>query len=355
MAWLSKVFELNRDGFNWPRAVMFLGAALVPLIVLWAIGKDQYMLSAVFGVLFLGVIDPGGAYGYRASHMAAFALAGAALTALGFAVGTAGWGWVTLAAFVITLLAGLAVRFGVHRFVAALLLNIWFIVAFALAASYKDTHTTSHTWAQVLAWMGGCVVWIAVTFVAWLVRGREDRPQPVAELPGDTAPRKLTPALIVFAGIRALALAIAVAIAFGLHLPNADWMPLAALAAMKPSLEQTTLVAEQRVMGALVGAVLASVLLLTVHSKHALEVITVILFGLAGAIRFVNYTLYCAAVAGGVLIAIDIPHPSNLGAEGERVLFTFIGVGIGVVVMLLANVLGKRRTKAPPQPASQPA
>jgi hypothetical protein len=54
-----------------------------------------------------------------------------------------------------------------------------------------------------------------------------------------------------------------------------------------------------------------------------------------------------------VLIAIDIPHPSNLGAEGERVLFTFIGVAIGVLVMLLANVLAKRTPTTPPQAAPQ--
>jgi hypothetical protein len=229
---------------------MFLCVTLVPLIVLWAIGEEQYMLSAVFGVVFMGASDPGGAYGYRASHMAVFAVAGALLTAFGFGVGTTGWGWVTLAAFVITFLTGLAVRFGVHRFVAALLLNIWFVVALALASSYEHAHTTSHTWAQVLAWLAACGLWIAVTFVACLARGRTERPQPVAEIPGDTSPRKLTPPLIMFAGIRALALAITVAIAFGLHLPYADWMPVAAPA--------------------------------------------------------------------GVLIAIDIPHPSSLSAEGER-------------------------------------
>jgi hypothetical protein len=328
---------------------------VVPLVVLWAVGKDQYMLSAVFGVLYLGISDPGGAYRYRASHMAVFALVGALLTALGFAIGTTGWGWVTLAAFVVTLLAGLAVGFGVHRFVAALLLNLWFLAALSLAASYEHSHTSSHAWAQALAWVAGCAVWIVVTFVAWLARGRKDRPQPVAEIPGDTSPTKLTPPLIMFAGIRALAVAIAIAIAFGLHLPNADWMPIAALAAMKPSLEQTTLVGEQRVVGAFLGAILASALLLTVHNKHVLEVVTVVLFVLAGAGRFVNYALYCAAIAAGVLIAIDIPHPSNLGAEGDRVLFTFIGVGIGVLVMLLANLLAKRRPKAQPQAASTQA
>ena len=34
--------------------------------------------------------------------------------------------------------------------------------------------------------------------------------------------------------------------------------------------------------------------------------------------------------SGAVLIAVDLPHPTNLADEGQRVLFTFTGVGIGV-------------------------
>jgi hypothetical protein len=48
-SWLSKVFELNPAGLNWPRAVMILDVALVPLVVFWAIGHEEYLLSAIFG------------------------------------------------------------------------------------------------------------------------------------------------------------------------------------------------------------------------------------------------------------------------------------------------------------------
>jgi hypothetical protein len=274
--------------------------------------------------------------------MAGFALLGAALTALGFGIGADGWGWVVLATFAVTLASGLAVRFGLHRFVGAVLLNVWFLIALSAQFGYTAAHVVSHTWAQTLAWLVGSAFWIAVTFVGWLARGRGDRPQPVPEIPGDTSPRPLTRRLIAFAVLRAFALAVAVAIAWGLDLPNADWLPVATLVAMKPSLDQTTLVAEQRLAGALFGAVIASVLLLTVHHKHALEVITVVVLAAGVAVRAVNYALYCTAIAAGALIAMDIPHPSNLGNEGERVLFTFIGVAIGVVVMLLAGLLARR-------------
>jgi hypothetical protein len=74
--------------------VLFLDVALVPLVVFWAIGHEEYLLSALFGVLFAGLADPGGGYGYRSSRIAVFSLIGAGLTALGFGIGgTPGAGW----------------------------------------------------------------------------------------------------------------------------------------------------------------------------------------------------------------------------------------------------------------------
>ncbi len=364
VSWLAKVFEVNPAGLNWPRAVLFLDVALVPLVVFWAIGYEQYLLSALFGVLFAGLADPGGGFGYRASHIAVFALIGAGLTALGFGIGGDGWGWLVLATFAVTLVAGLAAAFGVRRFVTALLLNLWFIIALGLASSFHHAHITSYTWAQVLAWAGGSALWIAVTLIAWLIRGRKDRPQPVAELPGDTSRRKLTRPLIMFAVIRAVALAGTVALAFGLDLSHGYWLPIAAMIAMKPSLEQSTLVAVQRLSGALIGAAAAALLLLLPANEHGLrlfaierglEVVALVLLMHGAAIRFWNYALYCGAIAAGVLILVDLPQPSNYGAEGYRVLWTLCGVGIGVLVMLLAGLLAKRTATAPPQQATQPA
>ena len=155
MGWLSKVFELNPAGINWPRGVMILDVALVPLVVFWAIGYEQYLLSA----LFVALADPGGGFGHGASRIAVFALIGAGLTALGFGIGGDAWGWLVLAAFVVTLVAGLAAAFGVRRFVTALLLNLWFIIALRIASSFhQHAHITSYTWVQVLAWVGGGAV-----------------------------------------------------------------------------------------------------------------------------------------------------------------------------------------------------
>jgi len=75
-----------------------------------------------------------------------------------------------------------------------------------------------------------------------------------------------------------------------------------------------------------------------------------VIFGaVAASIRTVSYALYTAAIAGMVLVAMDVSHPSDFASEGRRVLFTLIGVGIGIVVMLLANVMQKRSATVEPQ------
>jgi uncharacterized membrane protein YccC len=230
----------------------------------------------------------------------------------------------------------------------------------ALPVHDQLAKTSFNIWLEGVAWLAGSALWIAYISIVWLARGRRPQPAFVPEIPGDISPVKLTRPKILFAVIRALAVTITVAISFGLHLPNADWMPIATIVAMKPSLQQAELVAIQRLAGAVLGAIVAAVFLLTVSSKNALGAVVVVLAGVAGSIRTVNYAFYTAAVAGVVLIATDIPNPSDLDAEARRVMFTFIGVGIAVGVTLLANLLQKRaaarsRPASPPPPRPAPA
>ena len=358
-SWPSQVFAFNPAGLHWQRGVVILDVMLVPLVLFWAIGHEQYLESAVFGVLFTAVADPGGSYGSRVSRIAGFGLVGAALTALGFGIGGDAWGWLVLAAFAVTLVTGLAIAFGVHRFVAFNFLNIWFIISLALASSYHHTHQFSYTWAQVLAWAGGSALWIAVTFIAWLIRGRKDVPQWVTELPGDTSRHPLAGPVIMFAVIRAVVVAGTTALAYGLNLTDGHWMTVAAIIAMKPDLVQTTLVAVQRLAGVVMGAAAACLLLLipaNEHGKqlvsitHGLEVVALVLIMHAVAVIFWNYTFFAAAVSAAVLILMDVQQPTDYATEGYRVLWTLCGVAIGVVVMLLAGLLAKR-APAPKQPA----
>ena len=135
------------------------------------------------------------------------------------------------------------------------------------------------------------------------------------------------------------------------------------MAASPPATKGQPLVGVQRLAGALIGAAAAALLLLIpanehgsqlVAIKHGLDVVALVLFMHAAAIRFWNYAIYCGAVAAGVLILMDLPQPSNYAAEGYRVLWTLCGVAIGVLVMFLAGLLAKRAPAAKqPVPAGQ--
>ena len=341
MSYLKKIFALDRSKLDVRRAALLLGELVVMLVVTWKLDTGPYFYSLAFGALLVGLIDPGGSFADRVKKLGAFAIAGAVLTAAAYAIGGEAWYWMVAAIFVVTLVASLAVRYGVHRFVAALLLNVWFLIVLSLPAGFALGGESSSMWWQAVAWLAGAGFWLAIALVGWLLHGRTDRPAWISEIPGDTSLHALTRPVIAFAVIRAVAMGVTVGIAFGLDLPNGIWLPVAAFVAMKPSLEQATLVASQRVAGALIGALVAAALLVTVDAKPALVVITLLALTTAAAIRTVNYALYQAALSTGVLIALELPHFTGLSAEGERVLWTLAGCAVAVVLMGIASLLKK--------------
>ena len=348
MSQITKVFSVNKKAFSLPAGVAIGGVLLLIWLAIAQLDQQKYVVSIIFAVLTTALSDPGGGYWKRARGMSAFGLGGAAVTALAFFVGTHAWGFVVLAVFLVTLSAGLAVKFGLHRFSVGLLLNIWFVVAIVLPISYRADRIKTSGWDQALAWLIGSALWIALMGIVWMASRRKWAPGPVIDLPGEPfAPVALTRPVVLFALIRALALAAAAAIAFGSHDPNADWMVIATLVALKPSLEQSRLVGLQRIIGAGAGAVVAIPILLVVDNKNALIVVIILLAAIGASIHGVNYAYYTAAIASAALIAADLPHPTNYAAEGRRVLFTFMGVGIAVVVMFVADRLKQR--------AAQPA
>jgi len=278
---------------------------LVPIVVLALLGKSQYSLSMSFGALFVALCDPGGPYEVRVREMALVAAFGTALTALGFGLGDEAWGLVLLVAVCVTLACGLAMKYGQHRMFAALLLNIWFLIALALPINYQLEGKPNNVGGQTLAWLIGSALWIALTFAVWLARGRKAQPNWFPEFPTDRSTITLTRPMVLFSILRAVAIGIAVAIAYGLHLPNADWMPVATIVAMKSDLQQTAFVAEQRLAGALLGAAVATVALLTLQNKAGLVAVILVLAAIGASIRSVNYAFYTAAIAGVVLIGLD--------------------------------------------------
>ncbi len=150
---LAAIFAIDRQGIKLVRGLVVVVAMLIPLVVLVAVGLEKYWLILVFAMLFVALSDPGGTYKRRLRTMTAVGLIGGALTALGFALGGGPWGLVVLAAFVVTLAAGLSLKFGRHGFTAGLMLDSWFLVAISEPAGQHLTAATSEWWEQALAWL----------------------------------------------------------------------------------------------------------------------------------------------------------------------------------------------------------
>jgi hypothetical protein len=221
-------------GVNWPRGAVILGLMLVPPVVFLSIGHEEYLLSAVFGVLFAGLADPGGSYRSRVSRVAAFGLIAAALTALGFAISAGAWGWLVLLASAVTLAGALVVLLGVRKFAAGLLLNGWLIIVLGVTFGFYQfnlvhhAQVTSHIWAQMTAWAGGTALWIAVTFLGCMVRERRGVPRTVGEFGGNASRWELTRPRVMSAVIRAVVIAGTAELAFAASLSHGSWMPVPA-------------------------------------------------------------------------------------------------------------------------------
>ena len=160
------------------------------------------------------------------------AVAGALLTAPALGIGGGAWGFVVLAAFVATLLAGLAVKYGLHRFAAAYMSQHLVhrrpwpadLIAFGLPGSFRSGLIRLEPWKQALAWLVGSAVG---SLHLHHVAGPRARHAVAARRrdPRGYSPGPLPRPLILFAVLRAVAVSAAVAIAFGLKLPAPTGCP----------------------------------------------------------------------------------------------------------------------------------
>jgi hypothetical protein len=199
---LKALFEIKPEGFRPVRGLVAVGGMLVPIVILALLGESQFWLSMSFGALFVALCDPGGPYVVRLRGMTLVGAFGTALTAIAFAIGGGAWGLVVIVAFGVTLACGLVMKYGQHRMFAALLLNIWFLIALALPINYQLEGKPNNVGGQTLSWFIGSALWIALTLVVWLARGRKDQPNRFPEFPSDRMTITLTRPMILFQSCR---------------------------------------------------------------------------------------------------------------------------------------------------------
>jgi Fusaric acid resistance protein-like len=349
LSWIGSLFTFDRKQFHPAEGPISATYLFLPLLVLKWLGHEELWLSFAFGAIYTRAtyiaVDDGAASSRRWSI--GFVLVGTVLTALAYLLGGANWIVVVLAVFVNTFLSYLPSAYSPHGATGGVLLNFWFLIALSTTSALGKP--PSETWPlagpQALAWLTGGAFWMVFALV-W--RALFDwRPESYHPAPDQNlSAGRISRPLVSFAGYAALAVASATAVAWGFHVPDADWMPLGALVAMKPKFDASVYIAGQRVAGALIGAILAALLLTLVSDRTILLVLIVVFVGIGNAVHDANYALFYACISTEVLISLGLPHPGDLAENWARVAWTLVGVGIAISVTFVADpTRHKGRTK----------
>ena len=335
----ANLFEFKTDKLNWGAGLRVTLALFVPLIVLGVLGLTQYWTSVSLAALFVGASDQltlGAPIGYRMWRLGIITLVGALLTALGLVLGV-NWELAVLGTFVISLLCGASLAWGQPAALAAYLLNIWFFVALSLHGG------AAQALPQALAWLIGGAFYMLLALVRFARHPSPSEPAQgtaLVQSPGSLfatyfALFRFTSPLFRFVLLKALAVTVGAAIGFGFDLPYAHWVPIFTLIVLQDDFEQTLNIFVQRLVGTILAATLAAVLLSGVHNKYLLALVIIVSAFIANSMRGANMLIYIFFSTVEILLLIDLPTPGSLADVWARVLNVFIGALIAVVVVFL--------------------
>ncbi len=334
---LANLLEIKTDKLDWGYGLRVVVILFVSYIVLGQLGLGKYWFGLTLGALLVAASDqitlP---IGYRVLRLGSITLVGVLLTFLGQVLGV-NWELAVLGTFLVTLLCGASLAWGQPAALATYFLNIWFLVALFLPGG------VAQAWPYALAWLigGGCYTLL----VAVGYKRSPSTPEPAQGTAPVWSPGPLfatyfalfrfTSPQFRFVLLKALAVTIGTVIALGFHLPHADWVPLFTLVVFQPDLEQTLNIFVPRLVGTILGATLAAVLLSSVHNKDLLALVIIVSAFIAYTMIKANLLIYMFFYTTELLLLIDLPTPGSLTDVWARVVNVFIGALIAVVVVFL--------------------
>ncbi len=343
---VAKLFEFNFDKLNWRGSLIITVGLIVSLIVLDALGLSKYWSSFAFGILFVGISDlssRGASKSTRMRRIAIMTLAGTLLTGIGTVLGV-NWALAAVGTFVVVLLVGGSEAWGKPAAYAAYLVLIWYFVSLGFHGGLTQALL------EALAWLLGGALYVLLALVLFRRQSSssqaEQESAPVQEsgsvLGTYFAFFRFSSPLFHFDLLKALAAAIAVAIGLGFNLPYAYWIPLFTHIVMQPGVQDSFYLLVLRLLATIVGAVLASVLLGTIHNNNViLEVIAVICVFIGVAVHNVNLLTYLFFSTLSILLLDSLSAPGTLTDVRARVLNVLIGSLIAVAFALLYQAIEK--------------
>jgi uncharacterized membrane protein YccC len=136
----------------------------------------------------------------------------------------------------------------------------------------------------------------------------------------------------LFSLINTVGATLAAGISWGFAFPYPQWTPTTEILNARPDPRVTFGVTIQRLIGTVLGAIIASFLILTLEKTVVFLLIIAVALLIGFAVKDINAGLSIFFLTMSLLLLISFSYPEDLSYAVFRVLETLIGVGIAFLV-----------------------
>ena len=149
-------------------------------------------------------------------------------------------------------------------------------------------------------------------------------------------------------------LAVAAEVEHVTGLPNGYWVPMTALLVLRPSFQPTFSRGVQRVLGTIIGAALATLLVRTLRlDGFTVGVLTATFAWCAYSLVNVNYGLFAVFLTGYIVFLLDFGGLSTRVVVAHRTLNTALGGGLALLSYVTV-LLRRQRLDNPDERTTRP-
>jgi uncharacterized membrane protein YccC len=336
---LASVFAVKREAMNLRKGVIVMVVVIVPLIALTALNDRQFAISVAFGALLVAFCDVKKSYPTRVRVLLAGTFVGACFFTAGRVIGPYPWLIVVPSIFLVTFFLGMCIAYGEVVAVVTALLNMISLLGLGISGGLRVAPVTLAGFV-----MGGLS--ITLLFLLPWPRPRahyEPLSSTQAEQQGskEASPSLLTPFLkhcqfrtpvSIFSLIKVLGVTLAAGISWGCSLVNPQWAPTMVLINTLPNPRMSSVVILQRVIGTLLGVLLAALLIVTLAKTVAFLLVVALALLIGFTVKDVNAGLSLFFMTIFTLILMSFTAPDDLSHAVIRFLQTVIGAGIACLV-----------------------
>ena len=328
-------------------------AMLPPLVGIAVLGRTRVGSNvaggALLGVLFVASCDVGPSLRIRAQAMAAGAVMGTLLLGLGSWIG--GPWWVAVPALAVTtFLSGLLPLYSPVIAQMGIILTILF--ALALGRDGGPANAVPAALGFLLGGMSFPLLVIASSALGRLPHSIGAAPQAAREPAAPVAAPSVSytrHALVLrLAVLRAVGTGVVAGVAWGSGIAYPHWAPIVVILSVRPDQMAALRLTTQRVVGTVLAAGLADVVLHVVPDPVVLAGLAVAGEFLAVTVKDVNYTCFIFFLTLPLLL-LSVPT-SGPAHAALRVATTLVGAVVALGISALSAWLAQRASAPPRRP-----